>query len=252
MDALGFVSKVLFVILGVLLITIVIFVFFASCINNRTSKRTMEISETPNHDLEQDNRPPKLFGGINTLRTKRAIELGGLSSIMKISKAFSRYYEQNDQLPQRYEWCDSIIWYFEEENLVRRYYFNIPQLGTTEYHFAFNKNLSLLPKKGLPGNLVLVFEADGEFNLSGGPELLKKEHAKDKYFSAESRYVYILFLDGTVAKYRMHDEAISLAKKMVYEMFDYSDFGYTYEEEKAFSEYHKKGETPYSPLKWKP
>ncbi len=226
MCASGFVLKILFAVSVVLLIIIVAFIFFIGCIKD-----------------------------INNQRTKRGIEHNGLASIMKISEVFNLYFEHNKQLPQNSVWCNRLMEYYMEEGLVKKYLFNIPQLtqvGPIEYHFAFNKNLSLLSKKDLPGNLVLVFEADGEFNLSGGPELLKKKYAKDSFFSVENIYIYILFLDGTIAKYRLHDGAIALAKEAVYDVSDYSSFGYTYEEEKAFSNYYKKGETPYSPLNWEP
>ncbi len=213
----GFVSKILFVIFVVIIIFI--FVPITRLIDNQ--------------------------------RLKRAIEYNGLTSIMKIRKTFSLYCEHNNQLPKSFNWCDRLIEYYKEEGLVKKFLFRIAQLGH-EYHFAFNENLSLLAKEDLPGYLVLVFEADGEFNLSGGQELFGKERAKDKYFSVENRYIYILFLDGTIAKYRLCDGAIALAKKMVYEVSDYSGFCYAYEEEKAFSEYYKKGETQYSPLKWEP
>ena len=156
MRASGFVLKILYAVSVVLLIIIVAFIFFISCLQD-----------------------------INNQRTKRAIEHGGLVSIMKIGKTFSQYYEHNNQLPQNSVWCNKLMEYYMEEGLVKKYLFNIPQLtqvGPIEYHFAFNKNLSLSSKKDLPGNLVLVFEADGEFNLSGGPELLKKKYAKDSFF----------------------------------------------------------------------
>lgn len=248
MSALGVVLKILLVIFAVLFIIIVLSIVFFDFISNWIAKRVIEDSGLTS---EQKKQLPQDFNidDLNKWRTKRAIEHNGLVSIMKISKTFSLYYEHNNQLPESFNWCDRLMEYYEEEGLVKKYLFNIAQLGY-EYHFAFNKNLSLLSKEDLPSNLVLVFEADGEFNLSGGPELLEKERAKDKYFSVENRYIYILFLDGTIAKYRLQDGAIALAKKVVYEVSDYSNFGYTYKEEKAFSEYYRKGETPYGPLRW--
>ena len=249
--------KILFVLFVALLVIAVVFVVFFNRIDNMAIKHIVEDMGPADHKAfnqycEQNNLSPKHVGTVdfNNWRTQRAIELNGLVSLMKISKAFNQYCEQNDHLPKSFNWCDKLMEYYEEEGLTKKYLFNIPQLGTTEYHFAFNNNLSLLSRKDLPSNLVLVFEADGKFNLSGGAELLKRNYAKNRYFSVENKYIYVLFLDGTIAKYRLHDGAIAIAKEGVYEASDYSNFCYTYEEENSFLSYYKKGETPYSPLNW--
>lgn len=184
-------------------------------------------------------------------RLRDAIKFSGLSSIREIRKTFSQYYKANNQLPRSSNWCNALIEYYEENGRPKTHIFQIPQLPDNECHFAFNRNLSLLLKEDLPGNLVLVFEADGALNLSGGSELLEQERAKDKYFSKTERYIYILFVDGTIAKYRLSDGSIALAKEDLYKTSNDSSFYYTYEEKKVFSKYHKKGETPYSPLRWK-
>lgn len=124
-------------------------------------------------------------------------------------------------------------------------------LGDRKYiKFAFNKNLSNASIEQVPGNIVLLVEVDNEesFTPYGTDELLKQPMKRDKYclFSWQP-FKYILFVDGTIGKYRRLDGAISLYTG------DYDAFGYeAYDKAyKSFGPFQKKGDTPYSPLKWK-
>jgi hypothetical protein len=143
------------------------------------------------------------------------------------------YARENGHMPDANSWCYLLI----DRDDRARFNFKIPQIKDVECNFAFNKNLSNLSTDNLDSNIVLLFESDGDLNLSGGPELISKERTKDKYFLFKrQRFIYILFVDGTIAKYRLHDGAIS---KYV-------------PDENKFTQYYKMGETPYSPLRWTP
>jgi hypothetical protein len=47
----------------------------------------------------------------------------------------------------------------------------------------------------VPGNVVLLFEADGIWNLNGTADLLNTKRK-------EPGYSYVLFVDGTIGRYR--------------------------------------------------
>jgi hypothetical protein len=52
----------------------------------------------------------------------------------------------------------------------------------------------------VPGDVVLLFEADGEWNLSGTEELLNMR--------LKGRYSSLLFVDGTVKDYWFYKKAV--------------------------------------------
>ncbi len=168
-------------------------------------------------------------------RMRRAISQNMLFQIRDIGNSINQYLKKYNHMPDAFWWCDSLI--NEPDIGVSKHDFHIGQFPDIECDFAYNKNLDKLPRGDIAGNVVLLFEADGDLNLSGGPELISKERTKDKYFLFKRQiFIYVLFVDGTIVKYRLHDGAIS-----------------KYDPEKnEFTPYLKKGQTPYSPLRWKP
>ena len=161
-------------------------------------------------------------------RMRRASIYNRLIEIRELKYLISEYVKQNGHLPDRNSWFDLL-----ERRASGFYVF--PPVSDPECNFAFNKSLSSVSIDDLPGNVVVVFEADGELNLSGGPELICRERAKDIYFLLKKqRFIYVLFVDDTIAKYRLLDGAVAL-----------------YDPDKdEFASYFKKGQTPYSPLRW--
>lgn len=162
-------------------------------------------------------------------RIRRASTYNRLIEVRELKYLISEYIKQNGYFPDPDNWFDLL------ERRDKGFYV-FPPMSEPKCNFAFNKNLSHLSADSLQGNKVVLFEADGELNLSGGPELISKERAKDRYFVFKKQiFIYILFVDGTIVKYRLHDGAVAL-----------------YEPGKdEFTGYRRKGETPYSPLKWK-
>lgn len=166
-------------------------------------------------------------------RSRKAISGSMLIQIREVGNSINQYSKKYNHMPEAFWWCDLLI---DDPNVgISKHDFHVGQLPLIECNFAFNKKLSSLPVDGLPGNVVVLFEADGELNLSGGPELISRERTKDKYFMFKrQRFIYVLFIDGTIAKYRLYDGAVAL-----------------YDPDKnEFTDYHKKGQTPYSPLRW--
>ncbi|MHC4574239.1 MAG: hypothetical protein ACYS76_08930 [Planctomycetota bacterium] len=167
-------------------------------------------------------------------RMRRAISCNMLIQIKEVGKAVNQYAHQYDRMPEADWWSHSLI---NDPNIeIDEHEFNIGQYREIACTFAFNRNLDRLSLDRTKGNVVLLFEADGELDLSGGPELIHQERAKDKYFIFKrQKYIYILFVDGTIVKYRIHDGAVAL-----------------YDPEKdEFTNYIEIGQTECSPLGWK-
>jgi hypothetical protein len=155
-----------------------------------------------------------------------------LDRLRHIRIGINAYMSANKQFPDANKWRYGIS--------INNYDLSSP--------FAFNKNLSNASIEQSPGSIVLLVECDIHVNKYGAAELLTKTLKRDKYYLFPSqRFKYILFLDGTIIKYRWADGAISLYTG------DYDAFGYeAYDKaSKSFGPFQKQGTTPYSPLKWK-
>jgi hypothetical protein len=77
--------------------------------------------------------------------------------------------DNKDQLPSGANWCDAIGKYVPNPKV-----FQCPSGDANQRcHYAFNARLSGVDTKTLknPSRTVLMFETDGGWNLSGGPEL---------------------------------------------------------------------------------
>ncbi len=171
-----------------------------------------------------------VLGTFDKYRIREAIANDRLPEVKEIYYLFNEYLKKNNYLPLAYPWLDSL-----GTRPDALYLF--PMAGDHyASNFAFNKEISNLSPKELYGNEILVFEADGIGNIFGGPELINESREKDQFFLFKRQiWIYILFVDGTIVKYRIHDGSIS-----------------KYDPEKdAFGPYIEKGKTPYSPLRWK-
>jgi hypothetical protein len=98
-----------------------------------------------------------------------------IDKIIGVSIALTVYADWYDALPPFNKWCDMLI---EEADCGPKHFQNMtnPQDGICGY--AVNKNLDGLKFSELPDKVVLVFEAKGPWNLSGGPELAKQSKQK--------------------------------------------------------------------------
>jgi len=110
-------------------------------------------------------------------------------------------------LPSAENWCDSLL---EKSTELTRENFKHPKaayLGFKgECQFAFNKNLSGAKISEIPDDVVLVFEADGDWNLNGTGELLKTRYR-------EHGHIAVLFLGGTMRNYWFDRQAIKTFDK---------------------------------------
>lgn len=180
-------------------------------------------------------------------KLRNSYAISGLDKIVVIGDSLIKYSNQNGSLPDANNWCDLLIGFDSE---INKEFFHITgQRSQIKCTFAFNKDLTNLSLDNINGNVVLLFEADGKLNLSGGPELLDKGRHKDRYFSLKKQiFVYVMFIDGTVAKYRLHDGAVSL---FLFKPVKNEPPSYWAYHVNDFSNWYKKGQTPYSPLRWK-
>ncbi|MBI9016318.1 MAG: hypothetical protein JEZ07_03550 [Phycisphaerae bacterium] len=79
-----------------------------------------------------------------------------------------------------------------------------------ENNFVLNVNIVGKSIQDIPGNVILLIECDKNMAAYGGRELLDIERKKDKYFTYQKdRFIYLCFMDGTIAKYRIADGAIA-------------------------------------------
>jgi hypothetical protein len=173
---------------------------------------------------------------LSSFKLRRSIEINGAIMIRSLVDLINEHAKKNGHMPDANQWCDSLIGLPLFGSLrVTTSSFHIVGYPDIECNFAFNKKLSNLSANGLPGNVVLLFEADGALNLSGGPELMVRERAKDRYFFFRDKFIYIGFVDSTIIKYRLNDNAAAVYKR----------------ETDKFTDWLKQGQTPYSPLRWK-
>ena len=113
-----------------------------------------------------------------------------------LSTIIGRYAGNNKgYLPTAERWCDELM---EYNKSLSRENFSHPRVQ--DRRIAFNKNLSGLRLSDVGGDVVLLFEADGGWNLNGGTELLEEMQ--------ELNDTYVLFVDGSIYNYRFKDRGV--------------------------------------------
>ncbi|MHC4156457.1 MAG: hypothetical protein ACYST6_16280 [Planctomycetota bacterium] len=154
------------------------------------------------------------------VRQKRKREWTGLYNLELLGKELRKYAEDHKgYLPAADRWCDSLM---EANPELTKDNFTHPQpeifAGTFDFkgtcQFAFNSNLSGMRLADVPGNVVLIFEADGDWNLNGTGKLLRTRYR-------EQGYIAMLFVDQTVANYWYYTRSVrkygKSGKTMYYE-----------------------------------
>jgi len=141
------------------------------------------------------------------VREKRKREWTGLYNIELLGKELVKYAKDNGgRLPVADQWCDLLIEY--NKNLTKEN-FRHPQpeiFGDIfdfkgDCQFAFNKNLSGMRLADIPDDVILLFEADGPWNLNGTAELLKTRYR-------EKGYIAMLFVDQSVRNYWYYKQSV--------------------------------------------
>ena len=108
---------------------------------------------------------------------KARTKLVKMANLQKVGSELLKYAKSNnDKLPLSENWCDSLAQYNPEiTRLLLKHSADESPEQKNECRFAFNKNLSGCDINNISSNVILVFEADGKWNLSGTSELLQKE-----------------------------------------------------------------------------
>jgi len=152
---------------------------------------------------------------VGLVRAEREKANTGIYNLRLLRDALTEYSrDHNGCLPPADGWCDLLL---EHNRDLTRDNFRFPKPDrfelTGECHFAFNRNLGGLPLSDIPGDVVLLFEADGDWNLNGTAELLSTR--------SKGRYISLLLVDGTVNDYWFHERALrkfdSKGTRMYYE-----------------------------------
>jgi len=165
-----------------------------------------------------------------------------LESLKHIRLGFEQYLQDEHHLPPADSWCDEIA------HRVPGRVFQLGGAPDVDCIFAFNKNLDRHTTTDLPPNAVLVIEADGRRNNSGDAELITANRAKFRYpILGHVKYAYVLFVDGTIVKYRLRDGAVAKYKGS----YDQTSLVAFEKGPDDFGPFVKQGQTPYSPLRWK-
>jgi hypothetical protein len=118
---------------------------------------------------------------------QRAQNINCASNARQVVLAVRLYADDNDgKCPPTIGWCDAIV-----NNLPGAETFTCPQRRGTQSGFAFNARLAGKTLSSIPPDTVLVFESDGGWNATGGPESVvsRPPHGRSYVFG---------FADGSV------------------------------------------------------
>lgn len=170
---------------------------------------------------------------IDIFREKQSVFLLAESGIEKIGNALINDTKiSKGYLPVANHWSDLLL---ASNSALIREYFSSSYTGNIQSTVAFNKHLDGILFSEISQYTILLFEADGEWNLNGDKNLFSISREKDKYFSSEDKiFIYIYFADQSLAKYRLSDGAIATRVPGT----------------DVFTEYTK--DSPYLPLRWDP
>jgi len=138
-----------------------------------------------------------IFFGINS--SLRFMDAREMYKFRQIGKVLIEYSENNNgYLPEANRWCDLLK---ESNRSISKNSFR-HTLGTyTKYHSAFNKNLSSLRLTNVPNDIVLLFTAEGDWNLNGAEKLLQETKGLD---------TYVLLVNGEVYSYNFEKNGIEI------------------------------------------
>ena len=118
------------------------------------------------------------------LRETVVKENSGEYNLRLLGEYLINYTSINDgKLPLATSWCDSLIDFSSDINKENFQHPKKNELSLGECNFAFNKKLSGLSLDSISPDTILIFEADGEWNLNGTGELLQSRYSKNGYIS---------------------------------------------------------------------
>lgn len=101
------------------------------------------------------------------------------ANLSKLGTLVIAYAEDHDgYFPAADRWCDLLLEYNKD---LSKDTFKCPTTKKGICHYAFNKNLDGLRLSDVHEDVVMLYEADGNWNLFGGQELLTKTRHMNAY-----------------------------------------------------------------------
>jgi len=102
----------------------------------------------------------------------KAWRLSCIATARQLATAMVMYTDDHGKIPFAANWCDAILpTYVKDEKA-----FICPAGDRTQCcHYALNAKLAGVEKGKVHPGTVVIFETDGGWNVSGGPELLPKK-----------------------------------------------------------------------------
>ena len=115
----------------------------------------------------------------------------------EIGLAIRLYADENNGVsPAAAEWCDAIL-----ENLPTPESLQCPARSSERSGYGFNQRVAGRPLSSIPPDTVMVFEAEGGWNFTGGPDDLLAEPAHETS-------LIVGFADGTARQVPWEDLAM--------------------------------------------
>ena len=136
------------------------------------------------------------------LRKKAMKENTGYYNLKELGELMLSCANDNGgYLPDANEWCDTLLEYNQD---ISNELFKHPKNGELhldECNFAFNKNLSGKHLDSISEKTILLFEADGSWNLNGTRNLLYTRYS-------EKGYIRVLYFNQKIRNYWYYKKAI--------------------------------------------
>jgi len=137
------------------------------------------------------------------VREKQKKEYTALYNMELLATELKKYAQSNDgNLPNAENWCD-VLMAQNPELTTDNFRHPMAELLSLKgkCHIAFNSNLGGKRLSKISPDTVLLFEADGDFNLNGTAPLLRSRYNP-------KRFIRMLFVDGSTAEYWYKEKAI--------------------------------------------
>ena len=134
---------------------------------------------------------------VRKVRDEHLRAKAGEAHLRQLGRAIIDYTKDHDgSLPPANQWSDLLL---EHNKSLSKDTFKNPNRPNGICNFTFNKNLDGLSLSDVPGNTILLFEADGDWNLNGAAELLETKQRKKEIV------VLVLFADEAIGEYWFPD-----------------------------------------------
>lgn len=134
-------------------------------------------------------------------RRLAAQQNSGAPNMKKLGNSLLAYAQQHGRFPDPNNWCDELM---DFDSRLTQSDFRHPrhkELELGECNFCFNSNLGGKSLKESDVRTVLLFEADGEWNLRGDKDKLQSRYS-------EGGYIHMMFIDKTIRNYWYPYQAI--------------------------------------------